>query len=126
MSHELSFVEGVLARLDGPMRFRMLLQPTMAITFAIVDGIKDSSKVRAPYFYSLISQPEHRRELLESGWHSIGKVIILAVVLDCLFQYTVFGDINWKGAALAGVMLALLPYLIFRGLVNRCLQRVKK
>jgi len=126
LSHELSFFEGLLARLDGPMRLRMVIQPAVAITLAIFDGRKDCADCRVPYFISLVTQPENRREMLMSSWHSIGKVFILAIVLDSVFQHIVFNDINWKGALLAGIILALLPYLIFRGLVNRCLRKMRK
>jgi len=62
--------------------------------------------------------------MLESGWHSIGKVFIVAIVLDLVFQYLVFSNFRPIGALLAGVILALIPYLLLRGPVNR-LMRLK-
>ena len=57
--------------------------------------------------------------MLGSGWKSIGKVFVIAVVLDFIFQYMVFRDFRPIGALLAGVILAVIPYLLLRGPVNR-------
>jgi len=34
------------ARVTGPLSFRLLMQPTMAITFAVRDGLKDAKAGR--------------------------------------------------------------------------------
>ena len=75
-------VHDEFGRLDGPLHFRILLQPTMAIIFAIRDGLKDARQGRPAYFWSLFTEPMLRRELLRGGWRSISRIFILAVVLD--------------------------------------------
>jgi hypothetical protein len=115
----LSFIEGLVARIEGPMSFRLLLQPVMALIFAIRDGRRDAKEGRAPFFWGLFTEPEHRREMLQSGWKGVGKVFCLALVLDLVFQYRAFGDFRPGGAMLAGVILAIVPYLLLRGPVNR-------
>ena len=62
------FFENLVDRVSGPMQFRLILQPLMAIIFAIRDGRKDAREGRAPYSWQLFTDPEHRRELLRSGW----------------------------------------------------------
>lgn len=126
MGDPLSFIDGLLVRLQGPMSFRFLLQPLMGIFFAFRDGRIDAKEGRAPYFWGLFTNPEHRVDMLRSGWKSIGKVFIIAVVLDFVFQYIVFHDFRPGGALIAGVILALVPYLLIRGPVNRLMRRHAK
>ena len=120
MGDDLSFLEGLMARLNGPMNFRFLLQPLMALFFAFRDGRADARAGRPPYFWALFTQPEHRREMLASGWHGVGKVFVIAIILDLVFQYVALGGLRWSGGAIiAGVILAILPYLLLRGPINR-------
>ena len=126
MGDYLSFIEGLMVRLAGPMSFRFLLQPLMALFFAIRDGRKDAREGRAPYFWALFSDQGHRRDMLNSGWKSIGKVFILAVILDIVFQFIVFHRFIPGAGVIAGVVLAIVPYLLLRGPVNRMMRRLGK
>ena len=122
MGDHLSIVDGLLARLDGPMSLRFFLQPLMACFFAFRDGKKDAMERQTPFFWGLFTDPEHRGDMLRSGWKSIGKVFIIAIVLDLAFQYIVFHEFRPVGALLAGVILALVPYVLLRGPANRIIQ----
>ena len=44
----------ILDRPTGPMMFRFILQPTMAIIAALRDGVKDARLGRRPYIWALI------------------------------------------------------------------------
>ena len=122
MGEHLGFINGLMARIEGPMSFRLILQPLVALFFALRDGRRDAREKRSPYFWALFTEPGHRREMLESGWQSIGKVFIVAIVLDFVFQYLVLHAFRPIGALLAGVILALIPYLLLRGPVNRLMR----
>jgi len=126
MGDPLSFIDGLSARLQGPMSFRFIIQPLVALFFAFRDGRRDAREGRPPYFWALFADPEHRREMLQSGWKSVSKVFIIAILLDLVFQYIVFHDLRLIGALIAGVILAILPYLLLRGPVNRLLRRKDK
>jgi predicted histidine transporter YuiF (NhaC family) len=119
MDLPLSFIDGFMARIDGPMSLRLVVQPIVALFLAFRDGRRDAHEERSAYFWALFTEPEHRREMLEGGWHSISKVFIVAVVLDLVFQYLVFQDFRPIGALMAGIVLAIFPYLLLRGPVNR-------
>jgi hypothetical protein len=106
-------------RTTGPLHFRMFLQPTMAIVFAVIDGRKDARAGRTPYLWSLLSDAAHRATIARDGWKSIGKVFVLAAVLDGIYQYTVQRFIYPGELIIVALLLALLPYLILRGLVTR-------
>jgi hypothetical protein len=64
--------EGIVARLDGPVHFRFIMQPLVASVLAIIDGIKDAKMGKHAYFWALIATPGHRWELIKNGWKSIG------------------------------------------------------
>ncbi len=113
------FFGSFLPRLDGPLHFRFIFQPLMATIFAVIDGIKDAKTGRAPYFWDIVKNPEKRRDLMILGWKRFGKIFILAVVLDVIYQIKVY---HWwyPGETLAvAILLAVLPYVIVRGPINR-------
>lgn len=106
-------------RLDGPLKFRLLLQPVMAAIFAIMAGVRDARLGKPPYFWALATDSGHRSEMLRDGWKDIGKVFILAVVLDVVYQVIVLGFMYPGEVMLVAIALAILPYLVLRGLVTR-------
>jgi hypothetical protein len=111
--------ENLIDRVSGPLRFRLILQPLMASIFAIIAGIKDAREGRPPYFWAMITTPSHRAEMIRDGWKSVGKVFILALVLDVVYQIYVFRFIYVAEAFIVAFCLAIVPYLILRGLVTR-------
>ena len=111
--------EDMIDRISGPMHFRVYFQPFMALLFATISGIKDAREGNPPYFWSIFTDPENRREMLRDGWKSVGKVFILAVILDTVYQIVVERFIYPFEVILVALILAILPYLIFRGLVTR-------
>jgi hypothetical protein len=116
----------VLGRLDGPLHFRFFLQPAMAIFFAIRDGLRDAREGRPAYFWSLFTEPGVRRDLLRDGWKSISKVFIIAAVLDVIYQIIVLRWFYPFETLLVAVFLALVPYLLVRGPVNRIKRGLQK
>ena len=111
--------EDLIGRLTGPLTMRLYLQPAMATIFAIRDGLRDARARRRPYFWSLINLPEQRPALIRDGWQSIGKVFIVAIVLDVIYQFKVFRWFYPFEAINVALILAVIPYALVRGLVNR-------
>jgi len=116
-------MEDLGARVTGPMKFRVLLQPVMASIFAILAGLKDAKAGKPAYFWALFTQPAHRGEMLKDGWKSVGKVFVLAMVLDVVYQLIVQRWVYPGEVIIVAFILAILPYLILRGLVNRIASR---
>jgi hypothetical protein len=116
-------VENLHDRVTGPMKFRLLLQPVMAVIFAVVSGLKDARAGKPPYFWALLTEPSHRREMVRDGWKSIGKVFVLALVLDVIYQVIVQRFVYPGEAIVVALALAIVPYLIVRGLVTRVARR---
>jgi hypothetical protein len=119
MSFFSTFWADFINRFDGPLHFRLLVQPLMAILFAVRDGRRDARERRSAYLWSLLTDPDERRYLVESGWKGISKVFVLAFALDVIYQF-----IEWRGlkplqALLTAIVLAMIPYALLRGPVNR-------
>ena len=115
-------VENLIGRIHGPLTFRLILQPVMATIYATLDGRKDAREGKVPYFWAMFTDPGHRREMLKEGWKSVGKVFILAIVMDGIYQFVVFRFFYPVEALLLAVILAIVPYLLLRGPINRLLR----
>ena len=113
----------LIARVSGPMKFRLVLQPCMAAFFAIRSGLADAKSGKSPYFWTMVSDPKERGELLKDGWKSVGKVFILAIVLDVIYQIIELHFVYVGEAIIVAFILAILPYLILRGIVTRIARR---
>jgi hypothetical protein len=74
--------EDMIDRVSGPMKFRLLLQPTVAAIFAIRSGLKDARSGKPPCLWTLATDPMARAELIEDGWQSVGKVFMFALALE--------------------------------------------
>jgi hypothetical protein len=112
-------LENLIDRVSGPMRFRLFLQPTMAAIFAIRAGLKDARTGQPPYFWSLLTDPAHRGDMLRDGWKDVGKVFVLALVLDIVYQIIVARFVYPGEVVIVAFLLAIVPYLILRGLITR-------
>jgi MFS family permease len=113
------FTSNLIERVSGPLHFRLVLQPLMAAFFAIRSGLADASADKPPYFWGLLSDRTDRRAMLKDGWKSVSRVFVLAVVLDVVYQLYVLHFVYPGEAIVVAVILAIVPYLILRGLVTR-------
>ena len=101
------------------MKLRLIMQPLMACVMAVKAGSRDAREGRAPFFWSLISKPEHRRDMLKEGWKDIAKVFVACIVVDLTYQFIALRAVYPGEAVLVGILLALIPYLLVRGPVTR-------
>jgi hypothetical protein len=111
--------ENLIGRIGGPLSFRLIIQPMVAVFFAVRAGWNDAKKGRVPYGWKIISNPVKRRELLREGWKDIAKVFVAACVIDLIYQIIELQWLHPEEALIVAAMLALLPYLLLRGLANR-------
>ena len=118
--------DNLVNRLDGPLHFRFIVQPLMAVVFATLDGLKDARQRKPAYLWTVVSCPEHRRELLHDGWKHFGKIFILGLVLDLVYQLKVHAMVYPGELLLTALLLAVLPYLLLRGPVNRIARLFKR
>lgn len=117
--------EGLISRTTGPLKFRFVLQPSVSVVLAIRSGLQDWRERKPPFFWEFVEDPASRRELEREGWKSVGKLFILAVVLDCIYQVIELHWIYPVDALLVAFFLAMIPYWIVRGPVNRIATAIK-
>lgn len=117
------FSTDLFERLDGPLHFRFIIQPLVAAAFAFRDGARDARKGYPAYGWALFTDPEHRQVLLQDGWKGISKVFIVAAVLDLIYQAIALHTFKLDAALIVACLLALLPYILLRGPVNRLMRR---
>src|SRR5262245_12929264 len=116
----------LIGRIGGPMSFRLFLQPTMAMIFAIRDGLKDAREGRPDYFYSLLTRPENRRRDLREGFKAVSRVFAFAIVIDFIHQVIVLRWFYPLQALIVALVLAFLPYILLRGPANRIARFLKR
>jgi hypothetical protein len=113
-------VTDLIGRLTGPLTLRLFLQPSVAAILAIRDGVKDAREGRPPHFSRMITGPREARERrLKETWKAVLKVFIMAVLLDCVYQWLVFKWVFPVEAMITATILAILPYMLLRGVVDR-------
>jgi hypothetical protein len=116
------FIDNLFGRLDGPLHFRFIMQPLMATIFAVIDGIKDARMGRPAYLGEMVKSSDQRMELLGIGWKRIGKIFILAVILDLIYQIKVHHWVYPGETLIVAILLAIVPYLLVRGPINRIIR----
>jgi hypothetical protein len=114
-------IEDLVGRLDRPLHFRFIFQPLMAALLAIRDGRREAHEGRTPF--RVITRPGQRRDVLLSSWKPVGKLFVVALILDALYQFKALDWFYPGQALLVGVFLAIVPYLLLRGPANRLTSR---
>ena len=109
----------LLGRSSGPLHFRLVFQPVVAAILAIRAGLRDAREGQPAFLWAVLSNEEARKALLRSGWKDIGKVFILAMVLDAVYQAIALHGFHLLQALIVAIVVAALPYALLRGPVNR-------
>lgn len=118
----------ILDRPDGPFAFRFILQPLMSLLMATRDGIKDSRTGSTPYLWHIASaDPQSRRAALRDGLRSTGRILVIGILIDAVYQYKAMdGLVRPLEAVTVAFILGFLPYLLFRGPIARVARVVRR
>lgn len=111
--------QDIFDRPGGPMSFRFVLQPVMAATAAFHDGAADARRGLEPYLTRLVFGSGDRGDLLSEAVISTGRIILLGLVMDAIYQFTVLKTFYPGEMVVIALALALVPYLLLRGLFSR-------
>jgi hypothetical protein len=96
------FWSDIADRIHGPMTFRFFLQPTMALIAAIPDGISNARGDGG-------ARGGVRQALLATA-----RTVLLGLSMDVIYQYKVLDRFYPAEAVMMAVLLALIPYFVFR------------
>jgi hypothetical protein len=116
---DLGFWGSIWHELATAGRFRLILQPTLAIILGVRIGLADARAGSQPFIARLIRSPGERWSLLRESIVHAAVPLTLAVLMDCLFQYLTFGHVHILAAVVVGILLVWLPFSSTRGLANR-------
>jgi len=122
-------VNNFIERTEGPMSLRFVLQPTMSLIFAIKAAIKDSKNNTEPFLSRYFSSPkDQRHNIAKEGWKDFGKIFIIGTILDIIYQLVVIFGLKSQDkfypleSLIVAFILAIVPYLLFRGPLNRLIR----
>ena len=117
------FWQDLVGRVHGPFTFRFILQPLSAALIACRAGLRDARSGRPAYGWAILSNAADRKDLLKEGWRELTKVFLLAVIIDLIYEIIVFHELHPVQSLIVAAVLALLPYPLFRGVLNRIVRR---
>ena len=109
----------LLARETGALHLRFVLQPLVATFFAVRSGLRDARYGRPVFFWTVVLDATQRRALVGQLRRDVGKLFLMAVLLDTVYQVAVLRWFYPVQALIVAVALAVVPYLVVRGLANR-------
>jgi hypothetical protein len=110
-------VEQLLGRASGPLHFRLFITPIVVTVLGIRAGLRDAREGRVAF--SWLRNSTERRWLLRSALKDIGRVFVIAVVLDTTYQVLVFRYFYILQMLVVAVGCAVVPYVLMRGIVTR-------
>ena len=113
----------LLDRPEGPFVFRFVLQPIMATVAALRDGISDARTGRAPFLWTVVTDPAQRRGRLDEALIATSRIVLLGLAIDTAYQVIEFKTFHPAEAVIIALLLAFVPYLVLRGLVTRIAHR---
>lgn len=111
--------ENFISRPSGPLSLRFFIQPAVAIIIAFIAGLKDARRGNPPYLWAIFTNSKYRKALLHQGWKDMCIPFFISLILDSIYQLITHQSIYPLELLFTAIFLALMPYLIFRGLVNR-------
>lgn len=91
----------------------------MAISIAVRAGLKDAREGRPAYLWAALTNSAHRRDLLQGVWRDAGTLFLIATILDAVYQVIVHQSVYIFELLFTATLLALVPYFVLRGPVNR-------
>ena len=112
-------VEQLLGRAGGPLHFRLLFMPLVVTFLAVRAGLRDAREGQPAFLWALLTAPAERRRLLRSAARDVGRVFLMAVVLDTTYQLVVLRAFYPVQLLIVAVACALVPYVVIRGPVTR-------
>ncbi len=112
-------IDQLFSRPDGPFSFRFMVMPTIAVLIAIRSGIKNGRAGKGGFIWAMLFSDSTERNLLfASAVKDIGRMFIVAIVLDTVYQVIVFRAFYIVQALIIALVCAVVPYVLVRGPVT--------
>jgi hypothetical protein len=111
--------EGFLGRPEGPLNARFVIQPALASWLAVRAGLDDAREGRPAFLWDALTDRVHRRALLLDALADLRVPLCIGTALDVVYQIVVQRGVYVLELAFTVALLALVPYVLVRGPVNR-------
>lgn len=112
-------IEQLFGRTDGFLVFRLFIMPVVSSIIGIRAAVRDFQEKGPALFYNFFAGHADKKRILSSGWKDVGRIIIVALVLDAVYQIITFRAFYIFQAMMIAFLCAFLPYIFFRHLTNR-------
>ncbi len=93
--------------------------PLVATFLAVRAGLKDAREGQPAFLWAIVTSPAERRRLFRSVAKDVGRIFIVAVVMDTTYQLLVLRAFYPVQVLIVAVACALVPYFLIRGPVTR-------
>jgi len=115
--------ENLIGRSTGPINFRLINSADCGHHHC--DQGRSKGRAGRPTAILVGRSLESRlsTRVVRQGWKDVGKVFILAVVLDSIYQLIVHRGVYVLELLITATVLAIIPYVLVRGPVNRIARR---
>ena len=117
-------VDELLGRFSGPLNFRLVVMPTVVTILAIRADLRDAREGWPVPLGAFFTHPVERRRLLRSAVNDIGRIFIVAVVLDTIYQLWVLRSFHIGQLLIVAAACAIVPYVLVRGPITRLARRL--
>lgn len=117
---ETELVTNLTERLNGP---GLSCNRPWPCCSRYVTAVQMQRPVPIPNLWRIFFQHGLRRQTIASAWASLGKVMTIAFVLDCAFQFATARSIAVGEALIMAILLCALPYTLMRGPTARLLRK---
>lgn len=113
------FWSDIFERFGAPMQFRIFLQPAMALIAAIPDALRDVREGHSSFFWTAHGDTGIQRGRLREGLYATGRILLLGLSMDLIYQYRFSDGFYPAEAVLFALVLAVIPYFIWRWLIEK-------
>src|SRR5947208_13316405 len=100
--------------LAGKAKFRLILQPAMAILLGFRLGIADAKDGRMPFIRRLATSSGERWKVFKHSFREALLPLALALIVDAIVQYLLLHSIRPVAALVVGLLLVWLPFVVLR------------
>jgi hypothetical protein len=101
------------------LRFRLVVMPLVVTFLALRAHRRDVREGRPTFLGAFLMDRVERRRLFRSALKDIGRIFIVAVVLDTTYQLMVLRSFHPMQLLIVAVTCAIVPYVLVRGPITR-------
>jgi hypothetical protein len=117
--------DNLIARTEGPMHLRFVIQPAVSIYFAIQAGRLDAKTNTIPFLWRFVTAKGKRKAVAKEGWKHSGKIFMMGLAMDLVYQAVVIYKLGTEEnfypleSIIVAFLLAIVPYVLIRGPLSR-------